>query len=78
MQRAHRGVVACAMGQTGSATVSAVLVGSTGRVASASISGAPFAGTPVAQCMALVVRTTVRVRPFARPSASVRHTFSIP
>jgi hypothetical protein len=63
------------MGQTGVATA-ALSIRNDGRVASAQVSGAPFAGTPSGRCMEGVLRSAQFQR-FKEPSFSVRYPFPI-
>jgi hypothetical protein len=72
LQPAMRG---CAMGQTGVATA-AIAVRNDGRVASAQLSGAPFAGTASGRCMEGVLHNA-RFPRFKEASFSVRYPFSI-
>ncbi|MDH5670874.1 MAG: hypothetical protein OEZ06_01935 [Myxococcales bacterium] len=65
----------CAMGQSGLATAS-IIVRSDGRVASASVAGAPFAGSPSGRCMEGVVRRA-RFPRFKQPTFRVKFPLSI-
>jgi hypothetical protein len=68
------GIRACALGQTGVATIT-VTFASSGRVTTANV-GPPFAGTPLGSCMARVVRGAT-VPPFSRPTFQVNYPFSL-
>ncbi|MBI5514372.1 MAG: hypothetical protein HY909_11425 [Deltaproteobacteria bacterium] len=67
-------VRACAQGQTGTAPV-AITIGNDGTVRSASVGG-QFAGTPVGECIAGVVRRA-HFQPFRAPQANVTWPFVI-
>jgi hypothetical protein len=63
------------MGQSGLATAG-IVVQNDGRVASVSVTGAPFQGTASGRCMEGVVRRA-RFPPFKQPSFRVQFPFSI-
>jgi hypothetical protein len=66
----------CAAGQAGTAMVAVTFAGASGRVTSANVSGAPFAGSPAGGCIATAVRAA-HVPPFTRPTFSVNYPFAI-
>ncbi|HEX7477101.1 MAG TPA: hypothetical protein VF331_04805 [Polyangiales bacterium] len=72
VQSAVRG---CAMGQAGSAAA-LLSVRNDGRVSSAQITGAPFAGTAAGRCMEGALRSAHFPR-FKQPTFSVQYPFSI-
>jgi outer membrane biosynthesis protein TonB len=65
----------CAMGQTGAVTA-ALSIRSDGRVTSAQIIGAPFAGTPAGRCMEGALRSA-HFTPFKQAIFSVRYPLSV-
>jgi len=68
-------VAACGQGQHGPAPARMTVSGATGRVSEVSVSG-PFAGTPVATCVASAVRGA-RFPPFRRPTFLVNFPFAV-
>jgi hypothetical protein len=65
----------CATGQTGAANA-ALIVSGEGRVLSAQVTSAPFAGTASGRCMEGVLRNATFPR-FADPTFRVRYPFTI-
>jgi hypothetical protein len=65
----------CAMGQSGMATATIVVRGD-GRVASAEIAGAPFAGGPSGRCMEGVIRRAAFPH-FRQPIYRIKYPLSI-
>jgi len=65
----------CAMGHSGLATATIIVRGD-GRVASAEIAGAPFAGSPSGRCMEGVIRRASFPR-FRQPIFRIKYPLSI-
>jgi hypothetical protein len=65
----------CAMGQAGTA-VADIVVANDGRVSSARISGAPFAGTSSGRCMEGVLRRG-KFPAFRKPTLRVKYPIEI-
>jgi hypothetical protein len=65
----------CAMGQSGLATAG-IVVRNDGKVASVSVAGAPFAGTPSGRCMEGVLRRA-RFPRFKQPTFRVKFPLAI-
>jgi hypothetical protein len=73
--RLSNAMKACAAGQTGVATAT-LIVRSNGKVASASIGGSPFGGTPQGRCMEGVLRRAEFER-FSNPTTRIQYPFRI-
>jgi predicted Zn finger-like uncharacterized protein len=69
-------VQACGKGQTGVATVSINIAGSTGKVASAKVVSGPFKGTPNASCIEKAVKKA-KFSKFKQSKFSVSYPFVI-
>jgi len=69
-------VTACAGAERGTAQIRVTFAGGSGRVTTAQVVGAPFAGTPAGSCMARAVRAA-SVPPFSNPSLTVTFPFAI-
>jgi hypothetical protein len=75
MESIRDAVVTCAAGKTGLARVQ-VTVQSSGRVASALVSGHGFVGTPEGSCIARAVRGAT-FTPFTRDSTRITYPFQL-
>ncbi|MFH1437949.1 MAG: GYF domain-containing protein, partial [Pseudomonadota bacterium] len=76
MKKVSPGVQKCAKGQTGTATVSIIFGGSTGKVTKAVVISGPFKGTPAATCIGGAVNKAT-VPKFKQSSFSVTYPFVI-
>ena len=76
MKKVSGGVKKCAKGQTGTATVSIIFSGSSGKVKTAKVISGPFKGTPAANCIGGAVKKA-SVPKFKQSSFSVTYPFVI-
>lgn len=73
---ARPAVLRCAAGLQGTVSARVTFSGTTGRVASAAIVGAPFAGTRQGSCMARALKD-MAVPPFENPTLTVTYPYIV-